>query len=266
MLIPDVTPPATQPIGHTDPAEDEQMLEPSTPIPYSKSHSIVTSTTDNASGKQSKSDTPRHFLTPLQRNTPIPKGFKQLQRRRPNTVTPDRATAAMGDGFSTIEALPTGLVQVGGSKRKFCHPIAVSLGRLDLTQASASNTEERSSRAEKKMRFTRTRRKEKVKDDPFDGFDAVLAHVKAKTALGKQKEDKREIPETPPRIQSPVLGEISGQEEPAVLAPVKLKPISHKPRDRREIPETPPRSTSSDPEELDGQDQNAVPAVATADM
>jgi hypothetical protein len=185
------------PLALTSGVEEEALFVPSTPAPPSSNRSDASSP-ENAVQRLLKCHTPRHFLISEKRTTP--KGFKQLQKR-PDIVTSDhKPFDSLGDGFSDYEAVPTGVAQVGG-KRKPALP-SVALGQLELTQTTNVEPVEK----QKTRRFTRTRKRDRREDDPFDFADVQLAPRILKRLQQKALNDD-EIRESPlGRSRSPVLG------------------------------------------------------------
>jgi hypothetical protein len=123
----------------------------------------------------------RHFLTSDKRSAP--RGFKQLQKR-PELVTPDRKVDdCLGDGFSDLEVMPTGLPQLS-IRRKSSHP-AVPFPQLDLTPTTTSQQENGKDSESRKGRFMVTRKRNQDVDDPFSTADIQL------TPTAKRRRQKK---------------------------------------------------------------------------
>lgn len=179
----------TELTGTTDlPAELTPGVRPrsETAVPCTPASSSRGSTSSTASSAEQpaqrlpRCDIPRQFLTSEKRTTP--KGFRQPQRNPDISTRDTRAAYTLGDGFSEYEAVPTGLIQVGG-KRKFSHH-GIALGQLELTQTSKTEPEEK-----KRKRYTRIRKRDRREDNPFDFADAQLAPRVAKRGSSRDSKE-----------------------------------------------------------------------------
>lgn len=141
-----------------------------------------------------------------------PKGFK-LIKRKADIVRPNHTPLyPVGDGFSDVETIPTGLVQVA-AKRKAPHA-AVPLGRLELTQTTSTEP----GKKQKTRRFIKTRKKDCKEDDLFDFADVQLTGRVTKRGLRKApKSPDVPITSLPGRVESPVLGEFEDMDQDQVL-------------------------------------------------